>query len=72
MKKLILGFALTLFLGSYVSAENPPQDKCKAAEKKECCTKAPAEKKACAKETTADKAPAKCCKAKSAETASTK
>jgi hypothetical protein len=65
MKKLILGFALTLFLGSYVSAGNPPQDKTKAPQKKECCAKATADKKSCCKEMTADKAAGKCCKAKS-------
>lgn len=76
MKKLFLGLALTLFLGTYtVSAnnDNPPQDKAKTeakAEKKECTT---AEKKACSSEKKATASTeAKCCKSKSAQTASTK
>ncbi len=78
MKKLILGFALTLFLGTYtVSAnyDNPPQDKAKTEtkEEKKECTKATADKKSCCKDKEATaSAEKKCCKAKSTETASTK
>lgn len=78
MKKLILGFALTLFLGTYtVSAnnDNPPQDKAKTetkADKKEC-TQATAEKKSCcSKDKATTASTAKCDKTKTAQTASTK
>jgi hypothetical protein len=73
MKKLMLGFALTLFLGTYtVSAnnDNPPKEKAKTeskSEKKECT----AEKKSCCKDKATAGTDAKCTK-KSSETASTK
>lgn len=81
MKKLILGFALVMFLGTYsVSAssviDNPPAEKPKTeakASKKEC-SDATAEKKAeCKDKATTASAEKKCCdKAKTSETASTK
>ncbi len=85
MKKLILGFALTLFLGTMtVSAnfDNPPKDKevkkteatktTASADKKEC-TQASADKKACGDKATAS-ADKGCCSSKTTaqQTASTK
>lgn len=76
MKKLMLGLALTMFLGTYtVSAniDNPPADKAKTetkAEKKEC-TQATAEKKACcSKEKATASTDAKCTKEAAKTTAS--
>lgn len=72
MKKLMLGLALTMFIGTYsVSAnnDNPPQEKAKT-EKKEC-SKTTAEKKACSeKDKSTASADAKCCKGGAKTTAS--
>lgn len=84
MKKLILGFALALFLGTFtVSAnlDNPPKDKQKtescankttaSADKKDC-SQASADKKAgCSDKATTASAEKSCCsKEKKTETAS--
>ncbi len=84
MKKLILGFALTLFLGTMtVSAnfDNPPKDKevkktettkTTATADKKTCTQATADKKSCCSDKATASAEKGCCKGKAAETASTK
>jgi hypothetical protein len=77
MKKLMLGLALTMFIGTYtVSAnyDNPPQDKAKTeakADKKECSKSTADKKSCCQKDKATASSNAKCCKDGAKTTAST-